>query len=151
MERRSGAEAAGTALRSLGRDGPWVGRRSAQTVGDLVLNRKDRFGGKRKPGARSPKALESESRAMKLNRSFAAPADMPATIPLFPLEGALLLPRRPIQLTVFEPRYLSMLDDALSGERLIGIIQPSSGDEKSDPSPELYPLGCAGSIVQFAA
>ena len=50
---------------------------------------------------------------------------MPATIPLFPLEGALLLPRRPIQLTVFEPRYLAMLDDALSGERLIGIIQPS--------------------------
>ena len=53
---------------------------------------------------------------MKLNRSFARPSDMPAIIPLFPLEGALLLPRRPIQLTVFEPRYLAMLDDALSGE-----------------------------------
>ena len=46
---------------------------------------------------------------MKLNRVYAGPADMPATIPLFPLAGALLLPRRPIQLTVFEPRYL---DDA---------------------------------------
>ena len=57
---------------------------------------------------------------MKLNRTFAGPAEMPATIPLFPLAGALLLPRRPIQLTVFEPRYLEMLDDALSGERLIG-------------------------------
>ena len=87
---------------------------------------------------------------MKLNRSFAAPADMPATIPLFPLEGALLLPRRPIQLTVFEPRYLEMLDDALAGERLIGVIQPSSEEEATDPAPELYPLGCAGRIVQFA-
>ena len=87
---------------------------------------------------------------MKLNRTFAAPAEMPATIPLFPLAGALLLPRRPIQLTVFEPRYLEMLDDALSGDRLIGVIQPSAGDEASEPTPELYPLGCAGRIVQYA-
>jgi len=86
---------------------------------------------------------------MKLNRSYAKPADMPASIPIFPLEGALLLPRRPIQLTVFEPRYLAMLDDALSGERLIGVIQPASG-EASDMAPELYPLGCAGRIVQYA-
>jgi Lon protease-like protein len=85
---------------------------------------------------------------MKLNRVYTAPADMPATIPLFPLEGALLLPRRPIQLTVFEPRYLAMLDEALSGERLIGIIQPS--EETANPAPTLYPLGCAGRIVQYA-
>ena len=88
---------------------------------------------------------------MKLNRTFAAPAEMPATIPLFPMAGALLLPRRPIQLTVFEPRYLEMLDDALAGERLIGVIQPSSEEEEAtDPAPELYPLGCAGRIVQYA-
>ena len=87
---------------------------------------------------------------MKLNRTFAGPAEMPATIPLFPLTGALLLPRRPIQLTVFEPRYLEMLDDALSGERVIGVIQPSSEEEASDRVPELYPLGCAGRIVQYA-
>jgi Lon protease-like protein len=85
---------------------------------------------------------------MKLNRVYSGPRDMPATISLFPLVGALLLPRRPIQLTVFEPRYLAMLDDALAGERLIGIIQPS--EETSDPAPELYPLGCAGRIVQYA-
>ena len=66
---------------------------------------------------------------MKLNRTFAGPDEMPATIPLFPLAGALLLPRRPIQLTVFEPRYLEMLDDALAGERLIGIIQPTDPEE----------------------
>ncbi len=62
---------------------------------------------------------------MKINRVYASPADMPAEIPLFPLDGALLLPRRPIQLTVFEPRYLEMLDDALGGERLIAMIQPT--------------------------
>ena len=87
---------------------------------------------------------------MKLNRTFAGPAEMPATIPLFPMAGALLLPRRPIQLTVFEPRYLEMLDDALGGERLIGVIQPSSEEEATEPAPELYPLGCAGRIVQYA-
>jgi len=87
---------------------------------------------------------------MKLNRTYAAPADMPATIPLFPLEGALLLPRRPLQLTVFEPRYLAMLDDALSGERLIGIIQPTQTEASDGPPPELYPIGCAGRIVQYA-
>ena len=86
---------------------------------------------------------------MKLNRTYADPADMPASIPLFPLEGAILLPRRPLQLTVFEPRYLAMLDDALSGDRLIGIIQPN-GPEASTAAPELYPLGCAGRIVQYA-
>ena len=87
---------------------------------------------------------------MRLNRSYGRPEDLPATIPLFPLEGALLLPRRPIQLTVFEPRYLAMLDDALSGERLIGIIQPSGPEEKAGPPQGLYPLGCAGRVVQFA-
>jgi uncharacterized protein len=86
---------------------------------------------------------------MKLNRTFEEPADMPATIPLFPLEGALLLPRRPIQLTVFEPRYLSMLDDALTGDRLIGVIQPAE-PEAAPSAPDLYPLGCAGRIVQYA-
>jgi Lon protease-like protein len=87
---------------------------------------------------------------MKLNRVYAGPADMPPTIPLFPLVGALLLPRRPIQLTVFEPRYLTMLDDALTGERLIGVIQPTVEEGASDLAPELYPLGCAGRIVQYA-
>ena len=93
-------------------------------------------------------AAKSTAGVMKLNRVYAGPQEMPATIPLFPLVGALLLPRRPIQLTVFEPRYLEMLDDALSGDRLIGIIQPT--DETPDAAPQLYPLGCAGRIVQYA-
>jgi len=87
---------------------------------------------------------------MKLNRTYAKPADLPATIPLFPLEGALLLPRRPLQLTVFEPRYLAMLDDALSGDRLVGIIQPTVAEKSEGPPPDLYSIGCAGRIVQYA-
>jgi hypothetical protein len=87
---------------------------------------------------------------MKLNRVYRSQADMPATIPLFALAGALLLPRRPIQLTVFEPRYLAMLDDALSAERLIGVVQPLAGDEATERAPALYSVGCAGRVVQYA-
>ena len=61
-----------------------------------------------------------------------------------------MLPRRPLPLSIFEPRYLAMIDDALSGERLIGMIQPSDGEEASDASPELCAIGCAGRITQFA-
>jgi Lon protease-like protein len=87
---------------------------------------------------------------MKLNRTFSSAADLPATLPIFPLAGALLLPRRPIQLTVFEPRYLTMLDDTLSGERLIGMIQPTADAADEEPKPELCPIGCIGRIVQYA-
>ena len=75
---------------------------------------------------------------------------MPKALPLFPLGGGLLLPRRPIQLTLFEPRYLEMLDDALAGDRLIGVIQPVADDDADARSPELFPVGCAGRIVQYA-
>jgi Lon protease-like protein len=88
---------------------------------------------------------------MKLYREYRRPSDMPDVLPLFPLDGALLLPRRPIQLTLFEPRYLEMLDDALAGERLIGVIQPLASDDDADAkSAELFPVGCAGRIVQYA-
>ena len=87
---------------------------------------------------------------MKLNRVYERPSEMPTVIPVFPLAGALLLPRRPLPLSIFEPRYLAMIDDALNGERLIGMIQPSDGEEASDVSPELCAVGCAGRITQFA-
>ena len=87
---------------------------------------------------------------MKLNRVYDSPQEMPLSLPLFPVAGALLLPRRPIQLTVFEPRYLAMLDDALSGDRLIGMIQPTAGEDATGAAPELYGVGCAGRIVQYA-
>src|SRR5271154_6548763 len=87
---------------------------------------------------------------MKLNRNYERFSELPRTIPLFPLTKALLLPRRPLPLSIFEPRFLAMVDDALSGERLIGMIQPSGGEEASDVSPELCAIGCAGRITQFA-
>ncbi len=79
---------------------------------------------------------------------YRKPSDLPQTIPLFPLEGAILLPRGVLALNVFEPRYLNMVDDALGAERLIGMIQPATGDEKN-PKPELADVGTVGRITAF--
>ena len=82
--------------------------------------------------------------------SAESPQDMPGTLALFPLSGALLLPRGQLPLNIFEPRYLQMIDDALRTHRMIGMIQPDleAGDEK--PVPPLFKVGCAGRITQFA-
>ena len=88
---------------------------------------------------------------MNLNRVYRRPDEMPSVVPVFPLAGTLLLPRRTLQLTVFEARYLAMLDDALRGERMIGVIQPTADDDDAAQArPGLYPVGCAGRIVQYA-
>lgn len=71
-------------------------------------------------------------------------ADLPGMIPVFPLPGALLLPRTRLPLHIFEPRYLAMIDDALkSPHRLIGMIQPRG------PAERLHSIGCAGRITAF--
>ncbi|MEM1343461.1 MAG: LON peptidase substrate-binding domain-containing protein [Pseudomonadota bacterium] len=83
-----------------------------------------------------------------MTRRF-APADLPDVIPVFPLPGALLLPRARLPLNIFEPRYLAMLDDTLRTEhRLIGMVQPleSSG---ANP-PRLHKIGCAGRVTSFS-
>lgn len=74
------------------------------------------------------------------------PDTLPGLIPVFPLPGALLLPRALLPLQIFEPRYLAMLEDCLkTPHRLIGMIQPDhSGSET------LYKIGCAGRVTQFA-
>ncbi len=73
-------------------------------------------------------------------------ADLPETVPVFPLPGALLLPRGRLPLNIFEPRYLAMLDDALrSDHRLIGMIQPADDDRP----PKLHRIGCAGRITSL--
>ena len=82
-----------------------------------------------------------------MTTSYASPGDMPAIIPVFPLSGALLLPRSQMPLNIFEPRYLSMVDDALKTHRLVGMVQPE-GDGAGKPA--LYPLGCAGRVTSFA-
>ena len=64
---------------------------------------------------------------MGMNAVYQGPDDLPAVIPVFPLPGALLLPRGQMPLNIFEPRYLAMIDDALPGDRIIGMIQPDDG------------------------
>jgi uncharacterized protein len=74
--------------------------------------------------------------------------DLPRVLPIFPLEGVLLLPGGRLPLNIFEPRYLAMFDDALSNNRLIGMIQPCeecSGVE----APKVYETGCVGRITSF--
>ena len=81
-----------------------------------------------------------------MRRRF-SPADLPGTIPVFPLPGAVLLPRARLPLNIFEPRYLAMLDDTLrSDHRLIGMVQPH-GD--SQP-PRLHGVGCAGRVTSLS-
>ena len=87
---------------------------------------------------------------MPMNATYLGPGDLPAVIPVFPLPGALLLPRGQMPLNIFEPRYLVMIDDALrSGQRLIGMIQPDSTSAESDDRPHLYKVGCVGRLTQF--
>jgi Lon protease-like protein len=84
-----------------------------------------------------------------MNAPYKGPADLPDVIPVFPLPGALLLPRGQMPLNIFEPRYLAMIDDALRGARLIGMIQPDTRQKGIEP-PALYRIGCVGRITQLA-
>ena len=82
-----------------------------------------------------------------MRRRF-SPADLPEVIPVFPLPGAVLLPRARLPLNIFEPRYLAMLDDVLrSDHRLIGMVQPHGlGGEP----PRLHRIGCAGRVTSLS-
>lgn len=86
---------------------------------------------------------------MPMNAQYRGPIDLPEVIPVFPLPGALLLPRGQMPLNIFEPRYLAMIDDALrDGHRLIGMIQPDTAHGESG-KPPLYKIGCVGRITQL--
>jgi Lon protease-like protein len=76
-----------------------------------------------------------------------APSDlvMPERLAVFPLTGVLLMPFGQLPLNIFEPRYLAMVDDAMAGSRMIGMIQP-----KAEGSEDLYDVGCAGKITDFS-
>jgi uncharacterized protein len=89
---------------------------------------------------------------MPINTVYHGPDALPGVIPVFPLPGALLLPRGQMPLNIFEPRYLAMTDDALrSGHRLIGMIQPDPTHPGPDQNkPNLFRVGCVGRITQFA-
>ncbi len=86
---------------------------------------------------------------MKFLKDYNRPADLPQKLPVFPLPGALLLPRADLPLNIFEPRYLEMISDALSGERMIGIIQPRDDSDTAE-RPDLMKVGCAGRITSYA-
>jgi uncharacterized protein len=78
------------------------------------------------------------------------PSDLPRTIPVFPLSGALLLPFAQRPLNVFEPRYIEMVDAALRGDRLIGLIQPEDTSEESPRGrAPLQRIGCLGRLTHF--
>ncbi len=85
------------------------------------------------------------------NEVYDGPGDLPAVVPVFPLAGVLLLPRRVLPLNIFEPRYLAMIEAAIEGDRLIGMIQPRVDVEKPlMPSrPPLERVGCVGRITQW--
>jgi uncharacterized protein len=89
---------------------------------------------------------------------YRQPSDLPARIPVFPLRGAILLPRATLPLNLFEPRYLQMIEDCISSSRIVGIIQPArvaaGANEDSDESPTgkhvgLRRVGCAGRVTAF--
>ena len=78
---------------------------------------------------------------------FVHASDLPAVIPVFPLDGAILLPRGQMPLNIFEPRYLNMIDDAMAGDRLIGMVQTRTG--MGTERPALHAVGCVGRVTSF--
>ena len=74
--------------------------------------------------------------------------DLPGAIPVFPLSGALLLPRGVLPLTIFEPRYRRMVSNAMAKERIIGMVQPMVAETPAG-KPDLYKTGCMGRITTF--
>ena len=74
-------------------------------------------------------------------------ADLPASLPVFPLPGALVFPRWQLPLNIFEPRYLNMIDDAMAGHRLIGMIQTLGGPRHA---PDIADVGCAARITGYS-
>ena len=88
---------------------------------------------------------------MPMNVIYKGSADLPENIPVFPLSGALLLPRGQMPLNIFEPRYLAMVDDSMrDGHRLIGMIQPDPAHPGPEDKPKLFKVGCVGRITQLA-
>ena len=71
---------------------------------------------------------------------------LPEIIPVFPLSNFIFFPKTTVPLNIFEKRYLEMIDDAMKGDRIIGMIQPK---ESNQNLPLLYDIGCAGKITSF--
>jgi uncharacterized protein len=96
---------------------------------------------------------------MKTTERYRRIEDLPATLPIFPLRGCVLLPRSGLPLNIFEPRYLAMFDAALQTNRLIGIVQPArsavpsandNGDDDDSDGPSDSPTDNATSLRTVA-
>ena len=83
-------------------------------------------------------------------RAPAAGFDLPNEFAVFPLSGALLLPRGKLPLNIFEPRYLRMIDDALAAGRVIGMMQADESRPDTPSGPALYRVGCLGRLSSFS-
>lgn len=90
---------------------------------------------------------------MNVTDRYRTTGDLPSAIPVFPLQGCILLPRATLSLNIFEPRYLAMINDVLSHDRIVGIVQPSTEAGRSEsPAGKAVPLrtvGCAGRLTGF--
>jgi uncharacterized protein len=93
-------------------------------------------------------------------RRFLKVGDLPPTAPVFPLNGAILLPRSILPLNIFEPRYLEMIDDVITGNRLLVIVQPDRSasepaemprivTESPQGAPPVRHVGCIGRLTAF--
>jgi uncharacterized protein len=93
---------------------------------------------------------------MSTNMTYTGPGDLPREIPIFPLTGALLLPRGQLPLNIFEPRYVAMVEATLASSRIIGMVQPRldlpdhAGGSGRYFDPELCTIGCAGRLTAFS-
>lgn len=72
--------------------------------------------------------------------------ELPKIIPVFPLSNFIIFPKTTVPLNIFEPRYIEMINDAMSSDRIIGMIQPKDNIQSK---PSLYDVGCAGKITSF--
>ena len=86
---------------------------------------------------------------MSFTDRYKSPGDLPSKLPVFPLAGAMVLPRAELPLNIFEPRYLEMVSDAMAGSRLIGMVQPSDMQDDLPGRPALCQVGCAGRITSY--
>lgn len=85
------------------------------------------------------------------NARYNGPEDFPASVPVFPLAGALLLPGSHLPLNIFEPRYMEMMDKAIGGDRLIAMVQPALSEPAGEnPNPALCKVGCIGRLTSFS-
>lgn len=93
---------------------------------------------------------------MGITDRYRKPDHLPALLPVFPLQGCILLPRSTLPLNIFEPRYLAMVEDVLAGHRVIGIVQPQASpgdDDEESPEGKTTPLrqtGCAGRLTSYS-